>query len=138
MVSIDKKDVRMHILSAAHEARKSPMAFKHGAIIVKNGKQISSGYNRRVSRPFYCKGGDYSIHAEIDVINKISDFALLKNADLYVVRVLLNDDNDIVKISSSYPCHACRTKLMKVVKKYGLKRVIYMSEMCKIIVPISS
>jgi len=103
------------------------MAFKHGAIIVRNGKQISSGYNKRVSRPFYCRGGDFSIHAEMDVINKVSDFALLRDAELYVVRVLLNDENEIIKINSSYPCHACRTKLMKVVRKYGLKRIFYMS-----------
>jgi len=130
MVSIDRKTIKEHVLAAAREARKSPMQFKHGAVIIdKNGKQISTGYNKRTSRPFACNGADeWSVHAEIAVINNVTDFKLLENAELYVVRVLLDDNDEIVKINSSKPCAACRAKLMTVMKKYRLRRVYYMSE----------
>ena len=129
MVSINRKTIIPHIMAAAHEASKSPMRFKHGAVIIKNGKLISSGYNNRISRPFVCNGADeWSIHAEIAVINNVQNFKLLENAELFVVRVLLNDNSEIMKINSSKPCAACRVKLIKIMKKYKMKCVYYTSE----------
>ena len=77
--------------------------YKHGAVLIKNGNIICTGYN------------DFRKHAEIKAINKIYPNKVrryFKKCDLIVVRNTL---------SNSKPCKHC----LKELKKYGIRRVYY-------------
>jgi tRNA(Arg) A34 adenosine deaminase TadA len=63
-----------HINTAINAAMNSDMVHMHGAVIVKGGKQIAIGYNRRQTR--FLKENVPSIHAEIAALQTI----IYKNA----------------------------------------------------------
>lgn len=109
---------------AMDEAARSPHKYKHGCIIVKNGKILSKGHNHFKKGKFSTK---LSTHAEIDAINKLRDKTLLRGADLYVVR-LGSDSNGELIVHNSCPCSTCFPKLVKCMKKYGLHNVFYSTD----------
>jgi len=109
---------------ATQEALKSTQNFKHGAVLVKNGKLVSKGYNHSSGN---IQHEMWSVHAEMDAVmsSKITKRRSQKFADcykLYVVRV--NSSG----LADSKPCIRCQ----KFMKRFNIARVFY-STNCQII-----
>jgi len=85
------------------QAAKSPMGFRHGAVIVKKGNIVARGYNRYVLTCVYSR---LTIHAEVDAIGNCSPHDLY-GATLYVVCIGLK--NEILRMSK--PCRSCTKKI---------------------------
>jgi deoxycytidylate deaminase len=95
-------------------AVKSTMSQKHGCVIVHNGKIISTGYNRHID--FFKH--EYSIHAEVDAINKVKKIKnILKESDLYIVRINSNNNS----LRESYPCNSCA----EVIVDHNIRNIYY-------------
>jgi deoxycytidylate deaminase len=133
-----KKTIHLKELMYIHEAyqvsKKSNMHYKHGCIITKNGKILSTGFNRCVgfnwshNKEEKEKGkrkGKYSIHAEEDALQNI-DPTKLMGASMYVIRWGYSSKEPI--LLNSEPCHKCQKKIRRSIKKYGLKNVYYSVE----------
>ena len=92
---------------AEKEAHKSGQNFKHGAVLVQNGKVVSAGHNRVTTG----KGAHiFSTHAEMAAIKQCSDRSSMSDAHMYVVRV-----NKGGNLADSRPCARCQ-KFMKMHK----------------------
>jgi deoxycytidylate deaminase len=94
---------------------------KHGSVIVKGGRVISTGVNKERSHPRIVSSEHIkdhcSVHAEIDAIKKARD---VNGATIYIARV-----NKRGEARDSRPCKRC----FEVIKSNGIKKVIYtMSE----------
>lgn len=106
---------------ARYFATKSTARNTHGAVVVKGGRVVGTGYNRnrnhpKIVSPEHIKT-DCSIHAEESAIRDAGYD--VKNAIIYVARVNKHgEDRD------SRPCPRCS----KMIKEYGIKRIIYTSE----------
>jgi len=103
---------------ARYLASKSEARQRHGAIIVKGGSVIGTGYNKDRNHPdnvspehikTHC-----SVHAEIDAIRDAK--WNVKGAVLYVARV-----NSQGKDRNSKPCDRCNV----VIQETQIKKVIY-------------
>jgi deoxycytidylate deaminase len=117
---LSKKDVSF-LNMARYFAEKSEENKKHGAIIVKSGRVVGTGFNRFKNHPHnipvelikvHC-----SRHAEEVAIREAGSNA--KGAILYVARV-----NKQGVDRNSKPCHICS----KIIKSSGIKKVIYTVE----------
>lgn len=103
---------------ARYFATKSEAKKKHGAIIVKGGRVLGTGYNKNTNNPNIVSPEHIktscSRHAEIEAIRDSG--GSVRNAVLYVARVNnRGDDRD------SKPCILCQ----KAIQSHGIKRVIY-------------
>lgn len=92
--------------------------FRHGAIIVKNGKIVSVGVNYYINDPRnmadnLLKG--VSCHAEVAALNSARK-TNLDGATIYVARVLRDGTPAMSK-----PCNECQ----KALKARGVKKVFY-------------
>lgn len=117
---LSKKDVSF-LNMARYLAEKSEEKKKHGAIVVKSGRVVGSGYNKFKNHPdvipealikFHC-----SRHAEEVAIKEAGDNA--KGAILYVARVNRQGID-----RNSKPCNICAS----LIKRSGIKKVIYTME----------
>tara|TARA_B100001939_G_scaffold321815_1_gene311736 strand:+ start:51 stop:443 length:393 start_codon:yes stop_codon:yes gene_type:complete len=125
-----KLDSFSHFLPTAIKiAKKSSHRCKHCALIVKNNKIISKGFNRCLGH----KNGQNSYHAEHEAIFHCEK-GDLRNADLIVIRIntsLAPEDIDINKTPidklfvNSKPCKKCTSLIEKCMHKYGLRNVYY-------------
>ena len=97
---------------AVQEAYRSGQNFKHGAVIVRSGKVLSSGHNKVTTR---CPSHMYSIHAEMAAIKQSNVKNNLDMSHLYVVRV------NKCGLAESKPCAKCQ-QYMRI---HGIKRVFY-------------
>lgn len=90
---------------------------KHGSVIVKGGRVISTGINKERSHPRIVSSKHIkdhcSVHAEIDAIKKAKD---VSGATIYVARV-----NKRGVARDSRPCNRC----YEVIKNNGIKKIIY-------------
>ena len=117
---LSKKD-EAFLSVARYFAKKSVARNTHGAVIVKGGRVIGTGYNRnrnhpKIVSPEHIKT-DCSTHAEDSAIRDAGYD--VKNAVIYVARVNRHgEDRD------SQPCPRCQT----MIEEYGIKRIIYTSE----------
>ena len=110
---------------AALVALKSPMQQKHGCVIVyNNSKIIAEGYN--YAYEYMIKWETiFSIHAEIDAINKLKNILKNKSKDyikkctMYVVRIGTCNQNYPLKLSC--PCDNCQNAINSI----GIPRVCY-------------
>lgn len=87
---------------------------RHGCVIVKNGKVISTGYNHHIR-------GDLTktIHAEMDAISKLKKTEDLRNCELYVVRI--GTSNMGCPLKYSKPCPICTEFMIR----HGIRRVFF-------------
>lgn len=114
-----KNKHNQYMKEAAAYARNADLGHKHGCVIVYNNNIISWGYNHK-----HKSLKDYSIHAEIDAINRLNkkykSKKIISNCSLYVVRIRngLNEE-DILKMSK--PCMNCAKKINKI----GIRKVYY-------------
>jgi tRNA(Arg) A34 adenosine deaminase TadA len=58
-----------HVNAAIDQALKSSMEHKHGAVAVRRGKRVSSGYNKNQNR--FLKETVPSIHAELAALQSL-------------------------------------------------------------------
>lgn len=120
---LSNKDVSF-LNIARYFAEKSEERKKHGAVVVKSGRVVGSGYNRFKNHPdvipeelikIHC-----SRHAEEVAIREAGSNA--RGAILYVARV-----NKKGVDRNSKPCKECA----KLIEKSGIKKVIYtVEEIC--------
>ena len=119
-----KKDIKMYSGKTAkffnlaiNEALKSNCKQRHGAVIVRGGRVISTGYNKARNNPAIIPINELpkgvTVHAEIDALKKVRNPS---GCDIYVVRI---DRMGHFKLSK--PCHICWTML----KYSGIKGVYH-------------
>ena len=105
---------RQFINQCIEEAVRSDIHFQHGAVLIKNNRIISTGYNRYSGRKLHHLR---TIHAEMNAIQNAGKQDI-ENATMYVIRLSqLTDDG----LGSSCPCTKC-TKFMKLHK---IQKVVY-------------
>lgn len=104
---------------ARYMASKSESRQKHGAVIVKGGSVIGTGYNKYRNNPFRVSPehikSHCSVHAEIDAMRD-ARWNNLKGAVLYVARI-----NNHGEDRNSKPCTRCQV----VIEETEIKKVIY-------------
>lgn len=87
-----------------------------GAVVVKNGRILSTGYNElRYSKTI----GKHTLHAEASAIKKLlerGDFKGLAGSTLYVTRFTPSGATGL-----AHPCPAC----MALIKSVGVSTVVY-------------
>jgi deoxycytidylate deaminase len=99
---------------AAEIAKKSTMTQKHGCVIVHKKSVIATGYNTMPSM------FNHSLHAEINAINKVKNRQyLLKDCDLYIVRIGPDSLDNVLKYSK--PCPNCTRCILNC----KIRRVFY-------------
>lgn len=86
----------------------SNMHHKHAAALINKNKAVYIGYNKRIHQCF-------SIHAEVDVLSKLSNKINIKDMDIIVIRV----KND--SLMYSRPCNTCINKMTKI----GIRKIYY-------------
>lgn len=92
--------------------------YRHGAVIVRGGRIISTGINKVRNHPDVLEDAvtikaESHIHAEVDAIRKVDD---LKGAKIYVARV-----NRHGSPSLSRPCESCYSRITDV----GITKIVY-------------
>lgn len=109
----------IHFLSKARiiSLKSTNTKAKIGAIVVRNGKVISTGFNRLR----YWKGNIFtkqnsSLHAEVDALRKIMGNTTAKKTSLFVYRELKNGN-----IAISKPCEYCMT----MIEALKVKKIVY-------------
>lgn len=110
---IAKINKTAYLDKAANIAKKSVMTQKHGCIIVYKKQIIASAYNT-MPKSF----GD-SVHAEINAINKVKDKKILKQCELYIVRIGTSSMNNPLKYSK--PCKQCTDTIIN----FNIRKIYY-------------
>lgn len=104
----------------------------HVAAVVRRGKLLSCGTNRAGSRTGGAGFSGQSLHAERAAVKALGDLSLLRGAELYVGRlpaaghVRAGTASDLL---FSRPCPECTVFLEKCMRVWGLKRVLYTTDM---------
>ncbi len=112
---------RAYLSVARYFAKKSKSRNTHGAVVVKGGRILGTGFNKdrnhpRVVSPEHIKT-DCSYHAEQVAIKESGQN--VRGARIYVARVNRHgEDRD------SEPCPRCLT----LIKEVGIKKIVYTSE----------
>lgn len=118
---LSKKD-RSYLSVARYLATKSSARNTHGAVVVKGGRVLGTGWNKnrnhpKIVSPEHIKT-DCSFHAEEVAIREAGEDNI-KGAIIYVARVSrTGHDRD------SKPCPKCTT----LIKRAGIKRVVFTTE----------
>lgn len=103
---------------ARYFAAKSKAKKKHGAVVVKSGRVVGTGYNKERNSPFIVSPEHIkphcSRHAEYLAIKEAGSNS--SGAILYVARVNRQGQDRI-----SRPCRLCQAQI----EKNNIKRVIY-------------
>lgn len=117
---LSNKD-KAYISVARYFATKSKARNTHGAVVVKGGRVLGTGWNRDRNSPNIIDPErikhDCSYHAEEVAIREAGQN--LKGAVIYVARI-----NKQGKDRDSKPCVKCSS----LIEEAGIKRVIYTSE----------
>lgn len=111
-----KGTLKSFVEDAVEAAKKSTMLQKHGCVIVYKNKNLATGTNTTVDT---C---GFSIHAEVDAINKAKKLLTkseMKKCKLIVVRIGQYSMDYPLKYSK--PCPSC----MKYIKNVGIKQIYY-------------
>lgn len=117
---LSKKD-KAFLSVARYFATKSNARNTHGAVIVKGGRVVGTGYNRNRNHPMIVSPEhiktNCSIHAEESAIRDAGYD--VKNAVIYVARVSKSgEDRD------SKPCPRCSN----LISQSGIKRIVYTTQ----------
>lgn len=99
-------------------ASKSEQRHKHGAVVVKSGRVLGMGHNKRRNHPHVIPAGKHreqcGYHAEALAIRDAGENA--RGGTIFVARVNRQGDDLLSK-----PCMQCQ----KLIEESGLKNVIY-------------
>lgn len=117
---LSKKD-EAFLSVARYLATKSTARNTHGAVVVKGGRVVGTGYNRNRNHPSIVSPEhiktDCSIHAEESAIRDAGYD--VRNAVIYVARVNKHGED-----RNSRPCPRCQ----EMIEEYGIKKIVYTSE----------
>lgn len=112
------KSESAYLSVARYMAAKSTARRMHGAIVVKSGRVIGTGYNKNTNNPMQVSPEHIkthcSRHAEIEAIRDAK--WNVKGAVLYVARVNVHGQD-----RNSKPCIRCEV----VIEETQIKKVIY-------------
>jgi tRNA(Arg) A34 adenosine deaminase TadA len=115
-------DVFKYLLANVHHADLIQNS-RHCAAIVHKNEVLSIGWNKKKTHPMQKKYSSRPdrlfVHAEIDAITKIKDKSILKDCDIYVLRLSKSD-----LISNSKPCPGCNN----AIRDYGFKNVYWTTD----------
>ena len=113
---------RAYMNVARYLAKKSVARNTHGAVVVKSGRVMGTGYNKDRNHPAIVSPehikSDCSYHAEQLAIREAGENSI-KGAVIYVARV-----NKTGKDRNSKPCPRCSA----LIEKAGIKRVVFTTE----------
>jgi len=98
-------------------ARKSTMLHRHGAIVMHNGEIVAEGYNRIAHHLEHA----YSIHAEVDALNKIKNKGRRFWEECTLIVVRIGSDKQAMHYKESKPCESCQ----RAIRNFGIRRVFY-------------
>jgi deoxycytidylate deaminase len=117
LINLSKSE-KSFLSVARYLATKSNSRQRHGAVIVKGGRVIGTGFNKDKNSPFIVSPEHIkthcSVHAEVEAIR---DAAWnVKGAVLYVARVNRKGEDQYSK-----PCVRCQI----VIEESQIKKVIY-------------
>ena len=111
---------KAYLSAARYFASKSKSRRMHGAVVVKSGRVIGTGFNKDRNNPYYVSPEHIkthcSVHAEVDAIRDAN--WNVRGAVLYVARV-----NNAGEDRNSKPCARCQV----VIEETQIKKVIYTS-----------
>jgi len=118
---LSKRD-RAYLSVARYCATKSTARNTHGAVVVKGGRVLSTGWNKNRNHPAIVSPEhiktECSYHAEEVAIREAGEDNV-RGAVIYVARINKNgEDRD------SKPCAKCAA----IIKQSGIKRVIFTME----------
>ena len=103
-----------YIDKCIEEAERSDIGFQHGAVLIKNSKIISRGYNKYTGHKLHHLR---TVHAEMNAIQNAMGKDI-ENATMYVIRLSqITDDG----LGSSCPCAKCA----KFMKLHRINKVVY-------------
>jgi deoxycytidylate deaminase len=112
---------RSYLNAARCFAAKSIARNTHGAVVVKSGRVLGTGWNKNRNNPHYVSPEhvktECSFHAEEVAIRDAGEDNV-RGAVIYVARVKNGHDRD------SKPCPKCAS----LIEKVGIKRVIFTME----------
>lgn len=117
MIRLSKNE-KSYLSVARYFAEKSQSNKRHGAVVVKSGRVVGTGYNKDRNNPMFVSPEHIkthcSRHAEVEAIREAKHNA--SGAVLYVARV-----NNQGQDRNSKPCRLCE----KVINQSNIKKVIY-------------
>lgn len=125
-ITLPSKNQRRWLNIARELASSSKCRSMHGAVIVKSGHILGSGFNHDRYRGFgtltYTNYGKliYSTHAEIDALLDVGDFSRLRGATMYITR-----RGKYGTFKYSAPCTRCQAMITTMRHKWGLSRVVF-------------
>jgi deoxycytidylate deaminase len=101
----------------------SPDNFRVGAILVRGGNIISTGFNKGwkshpIQASMYPDRGWKAAHAEIDALRGLRPYDVL-GSSIFVVRLRKDGTRALAR-----PCFKC----FEVLTQYGIKKVYYSTE----------
>ena len=103
---------------ARYFSKRSIAKKKHGAVLVKSGRVVGTGYNKNRNNPLFVSPEHIkphaSRHAEIHAMKEAGDN--VAGSVLYVARV-----NNFGQDRNSKPCYLCEA----AIKEANIKKVIY-------------
>lgn len=109
---------KAYLSVARYFASKSKSRRMHGAVVVKSGRVVGTGFNKDKNSPYMVSPEHIkthcSVHAEVDAIRDAN--WNVKGAVLYVARV-----NNRGEDRNSKPCVRCQV----VIEESQIKKVIY-------------
>jgi deoxycytidylate deaminase len=104
---------------ASKQAKKSTHRYRLGAVIVKGGRVLSTGYNEiRYSKELQ-KGSIHAEEAAILKLLKAKRLSDLAGSDLYVSRICASG-----RLGLSRPCSKC----MGLIQSVGISKVFYSND----------
>jgi pyrimidine deaminase RibD-like protein len=116
-MQISGRDIA-YLSVARYFAKKSQAKNTHGAVVVKGGRVLGTGFNKNRNNPHYVSPEhiktDCSTHAEESAIRDAG--CDVKGAIIYVARI-----NKVGEDRDSKPCPRCLT----LIKESGIKRIIH-------------
>lgn len=117
---LSKSEMRYLDIAANLAMSSSVNKYKHGAVIVRGGRIISTGINKFKNHPMVFNDvklikQSAHVHAEIDAMRKIGD---LRGAKIYIARINKNGVRGL-----SRPCDACYQEITNA----GIHKIVYTS-----------
>ena len=113
---LSKRD-EAYLSVATYLATTSPCRMKHGAVIAKSGRVLSTGVNKDRNHPTIVSSEHIkthcSVHAEIDAIKRAGN---TRGATIYIARV-----NKRGQARMSRPCDSCYREIIRS----GIKKIVY-------------
>lgn len=98
-------------------AESSDMNKRHGAVVVKSGRVLSTGVNKFRNSVSIIETHNIkrhcSVHAEVDALSRVAD---ARGATIYVARV-----NRMNQERMSRPCNHCYTAIVRA----GINKIVY-------------